>query len=103
MNIRYPGPSVARMIKFLGITKAQATELKDLMNQGRLLLTLDRADEMLFGHGEERLNGSYGRAGVWYVNLGDTYADTLMFDFEKRRFLVGSWGDLVEAQPRRFA
>lgn len=102
MLTRKSGPSVARMVKELGVTKAQATELKQLMNEGYVYLTLNRADVMLNGHGREYLLAAYS-SGVEYVNKGDTYAATLMFDFAKNKFLVGSWGDLVETQPRRFA
>lgn len=97
------GPSVARMVKFLGITKVQATELKTYMNDGYINLTLDLADKMLDGFGRTYLFPSGGGNGVSLVNMGDTYNTTLMFDFAKDKFIVGSWGDLVEAQPRRFA
>jgi hypothetical protein len=97
------GPSVARMVKFLGVTKEQATELKELMNEGYVHRTLNLADKMLDGCGREYLEPSDGGNGVDYVNMGETYATTFMFDFAKDKFIVGSWGDLVETQPRRFA
>jgi hypothetical protein len=97
------GPSVARMVKFLGLSKAQATELKRMMNEGYVFATLNLADKYLDGCGREYLYSSDGSNGVDYVNMGDTYNTTLMFDFAKDKFIVGSWGDLVEAQPRRFA
>jgi hypothetical protein len=101
MRFRNPGPSVARMVKVLGLTKEQAQVLKNLMNAGHVSRTLARADKMLDGYGREELPSSSGR--VIYVNRGDTYDVTLMFDWAKSRFLIGSWGDLVESQPRRFA
>ena len=101
MFTRKSGPSVARMVKFLGLSKAQATELKNLMNAGFVTRTLARADTMLNGCGREELPSPSGR--VIYINRGDTYDTTLMFDWAKDKFIVGSWGDLVEAQPRRFA
>jgi len=101
MRFRNPGPSVARMVKVLNITKAQAAELKALMEDGYVHRTLERADEIL-GFGREYLTPSDGGNGVDYVNTGDTYTPTLMFDYEKSRFLLGSWGDLVERQPSRF-
>lgn len=101
----YPkkGPSVARMIRLLGLSKAQATELKRMMNEGYVFATLNAADKMLDGFGREYLYSSDGSNGVDYVNMGDTYVTTFMFDFAKDKFIVGSWGDLVETQPRRFA
>jgi hypothetical protein len=103
MLTRKSSPSVARMVKSLGITKAQATELKNLMNEGYVFATLNLADKYLNGYGREYLYSSDGSSGVDYVNMGDTYVTTFMFDFAKNRFLVGSWGDLVETQPRRFS
>lgn len=103
MRFRNPGPSVARMVKVLGVTKAQATELKNLMEEGYVYRVLRRADEALNGHGVEYLTPSDGGNGVDYVNMGETYAPTLMFDYKTNRFVVSSWGDLVERQPRRFA
>jgi hypothetical protein len=101
MSTPKKGPSVARMVKFLGVTKAQATELKNLMNAGLVTRTLARADIMLDGYGRDELPSPSGR--VIYVDMGDTYNMTLMFDWSKDKFIVGSWGDLVEAQPRRFS
>ena len=34
--------------------------------------------------------------------MGDTYDTTLLYDHKTGRFSVGSWGDIVERQPRRF-
>ena len=103
MLTRKSGPSVARMVKFLGLSKADATKLKNYMNEGYINLTLDLADKLLNGYGRTYLFPSGGGNGVSLVDMGDTYNTTLMFDFAKDKFIVGSWGDLVEAQPRRFA
>jgi hypothetical protein len=40
--------------------------------------------------------------GLSYVNMGDTYDTTLLYDHKTGRFSVGSWGDIVEKQPDRF-
>jgi len=95
------GPSVARMVQVLGIQKDQAEELKRLMNAGLVTRTMARADIMLDGFGRDELPSPGGR--VIYVNMGDAHNMTLMFDWSKDKFMVGSWGALVEAQPRRFA
>jgi hypothetical protein len=42
------------------------------------------------------------RAGLEFVNMGDTYDTTLIYDFSTGRFYVGAWGDWVERYPRRF-
>lgn len=103
MRFRNPGPSVARMAKCLNISKVQAAELKALMEKGYVARTLNFANKVLDGSGIEYLAPSGGGNGIDYVNMGDAYSSTLLFDHEKSRFLVGSWGDLVERQPRRFA
>ena len=97
------GPSIMGMIMRLKLTKEQATELKGMMDRGLVFATLDRANELLDGHGREYLYPVGNYEGVEYINKGDTYATTLMFDFAKDGFAIGSWGDLVERQPWRFA
>jgi hypothetical protein len=64
----------------------------------------------IISHGVEKLPTSDGSRGVYYINMGDTYDATILYDPEKRSFTrplagfsVGSWGDVVERQPRRFA
>ena len=103
MRFRNPGPSVARMVKVLGLSKADASALKALMEEGYIHRTLERADKVLDGFGREYLTPSDGGNGVDYVNMGDAYVPTLMFDYKTSRFVAASWGDLVERQPRRFA
>ena len=103
MRFRNPGPSVARMVKVLGVEKSAASELKALMEDGYIKRTLTRASVILDGFGVEYLVPDDGTQPIAYVNMGDTYNTTIMFDHEKNRFLLGSWGDVVEAQPRRFA
>lgn len=41
--------------------------------------------------------------GLEYVNAGDTYTPTVIFDWRTRRFLFTSLGDLIESQPHRFS
>lgn len=55
------------------------------------------ADELLDTFGVEYLGGD-----VYYCNTGETYDVTLLYDERVDRFSVGCWGNLVEANPRRF-
>lgn len=102
MRFRNPGPSAARMVKMLNISKTDAVALKALMEAGYIKRTLKHADQLLDGSGVEYLVPDDGTQPIAYVNMGDTYLTTLLFDHEKNRFVIGSWGDVVEAQPRRF-
>ena len=99
-GVRIAGPAVKTMVDRLRISKADAQRLKDMMDTGapRILQT---ADKMMNGNGVERISGVGG--GLMYVNMGDTYDTTLIYDYKTNRFVVSSWGDIVERQPRRFA
>ena len=98
-GFRIGGPAVKTMSERLRISKADAQKLKDMMNDGEPRI-LQAADGMMDGHGVERIPG---RPGLMYVNMGDTYDTTLIYDYKTDRFVVSSWGDIVERQPRRFA
>lgn len=82
-----------------------------LMNEARRFnhreigAAMDAADELLEGHGIESLfvrdgqivNDAWDAAfGIDYVNLGDTYLATVIYDYEAHEFYIGSWGDWVE-------
>ena len=69
---------------------------------------LSLADTYMDGHGVEYLRPDfkhgYGTGepkGAYYVNMGDTYEATLIYDALKNDFLVGSYGDFVEAEERK--
>lgn len=98
-GFRIGGPAVKTMSERLRISKADAQKLKDMMDTGAPRI-LQAADGMMDGHGVERIPG---RPGLMYVNMGDTYDTTLIYDYKTDRFVVSSWGDIVERQPRRFA
>jgi len=40
--------------------------------------------------------------GLSYLNTGETYDLTILFDSRRERFFIGSWGDFVEANPSLF-
>lgn len=98
-GFRIAGPAVKTLSERLHISKAAAQRLKDMMDTGAPRI-LQAADGMMDGNGVERIPG---RPGLMYVNMGDTYDTTLIYDYKTDRFVVSSWGDLVERQPRRFA
>lgn len=90
----------------LGSDKAQklaetleaAVETKDVDE------AMEFANEALDGHGVEAIAGDdYQVDKYWmdtvllYVNLGDTYDTTILYDTENAEFSVGSWGDFMEA------
>ena len=98
-SFRIAGPAVKTLVDGLRISKADAQKLKDMMDTGAPRI-LQAADGMMDGNGVERIPG---QPGLMYVNMGDTYDTTLIYDYKTNRFVVSSWGDIVERQPRRFA
>jgi hypothetical protein len=61
------------------------------------------------GHGTESITDSdtwsyhYCDISVLYVNMGDTYVETLIFDVEERKLLYTTLGDFLEAKEREQA
>ena len=57
-------------------------------------------------HGVEILRSvndtMYKFNGISYLNTGDSYGATLMYDHGRGKWLLACWGDIVERQPRRF-
>lgn len=55
-------------------------------------------DGLLDTHGVEALgdSGTYRYPQFSYCNTGDSYACTVVYDYLKDRYLLTSWGDLVE-------
>lgn len=69
---------------------------------------LDRLNTALDGFGIEAIEGAeersnyYGNIVALYVNMGDTYDTTLLYDVPHRRFIQTSWGDWVERNQERY-
>lgn len=97
-------PSVKTLVDRLHITAAQAKELRKLMADAKVSRVLDAADKMMNTHGVEYIASSEdtyrSRDGLEYVNTGDTYTTTLIYDHGSSRYKVMSWGDIVEADMR---
>jgi len=68
----------------------------------RTTVALHAMNEVLGTHGVEGLGpprgGDYAPP-YEYLNAGDTYAGTLIYDRGRDRLFVGSWGDIVEKHP----
>ena len=79
-------------------------DLVDKVNSDRdVEHVMEIANEMLDGHGVEALNDERAhRDSFWqdaiasYVNLGDPYVTTILYDTENSTFLIGNWGDFLE-------
>lgn len=69
---------------------------------------LDYVDKILRAHGIESIRGEYHVDNYYfdivalYVNMGDTYSATLLYETDKRRFLLTTWGDWVERNQKKY-
>lgn len=66
---------------------------------------MEYANDVLDGHGVELLRLRTRRGGTrsaLYVNMGDTYNATLVWDRHTDSFKVTTWGDIIESWERRF-
>jgi hypothetical protein len=69
---------------------------------------LDAVNEAIGGHGIEAIEGDYQVDRYYYnivalyVNTGDTYNPTLLYETENERFLVTTFGDWVERNERKY-
>lgn len=64
----------------------------------RVTVALHAINEIVGGFGVEPLGESDTRHGppFEYINMGDTYATTLIYDRDKDRLFIGTMGDVVE-------
>lgn len=60
--------------------------------------------ELLDMHGTEPLwgSGDVTTPAAEYVNPGDTYAPTIVYDYRAGRYRLTSWGDFFEKFKRRY-
>lgn len=63
-------------------------------------------DEVLGGFGVEAIRGGYvdryhQNIQAVYVNMGNTYDLTILFDNKTQKFVLTSWGDWVESHEKR--
>jgi len=90
--------------------KCDITHVKKIINDAK---TIDGALELLNkefkGYGVEPVRGRnwgghyYQDINLLYVNKGDTYEPTVIYDTQKDSWYVGtSWGNIVESDMKRF-
>lgn len=108
-------PSVKMIDKVLGEVLHHegrtAKEVRDAMDGVVGKSSLDEAMKevnwILEGHGVEPIRDPdsydpyYGDVVALYVNMGDTYNATVLFDIPEWKFEVTTWGDWVEKVERQ--
>lgn len=58
---------------------------------------LERINNLIGGFGVENIiNPDEDDVRLYFVNMGDPYSDTVMYDGTKGKFVIGDWGTWVE-------
>ena len=84
--------------------EALAKQLNSAGGARRVEKAMRDADKILGTHGVEAVfeEGDYdGDAAMTYLNAGDTYAATLVYDVGEDELYVSTWGDWVEWAERK--
>jgi hypothetical protein len=114
-------PSIKRIDEFLGeslkkkhgdLWRSMALtiqrRLKNNLESRDAEKAMEFANKALDGHGVEAIRGDYHVDNyhydivATYVNMGDTYNATILYETETGRFLVTSYGDWVEKNQRKY-
>jgi len=91
--------------------KNELTTIRNSMfkadSHNRIDQALDSINNILGGYGVEAIRDNkwssyYCDIGLLYVNLGDTYTPTVIYDTRSDKWIIASWGDIVERNEKRF-
>lgn len=86
-----------------------AEVLKRAETHNEVDAALDYANTLVEGHGVEAIRGDYHVDGYYqdivalYVNTGDTYSATILYDTERERYYATTFGDWVEKNQKRYS
>lgn len=70
---------------------------------------MGKINRLLEGYGIEVITGScyyhhyWGNIVAEYVNMGNTYNYTVVYDVVKGKFIATSWGDFVEKNQSKYS
>lgn len=102
-----PRATKANLKKYLPELVPLAKKIKDARSHEEVDAVLDEANKLLDAYGIEAIECNrqvdryYFDINLLYVNTGDTYNTTLMYDTYEGRFYVTTMGDWVERAERR--
>ena len=90
--------------------KCDITPIKSgIQNSRDVDAALENANARIKGFGVESTRGKpwvshyFQDINLLYVNKGDTYAPTIIYDTLKDIWYIGcSWGDIIESDEKRF-
>lgn len=107
--------SVATLKKFFGrdLSETDAVALRavlaavDASNAKSVDEALDTTNRLVRAHGVAEIRGKYvdryfGEIVALYVNMGDSYSGTLLFNTVTKKFSLTTWGDFVAENEKRY-
>ena len=104
-------PSVNTLCARLGCDSTIAGAIRHVLSRNsrtdlEINDTLQSVSMLLHGYGVEYApskQDTHGKGlGLEYVNMGDNYAMTIIYDCLHGRFVCAAWGDIVESERNRF-
>jgi len=91
-----------------------AQKVKDLLKNAGFGYNVDaertiaQVNKIVNGHGVESLRGNkrvdpyFDNTVALYVNMGDSYAPTLLYETETGKWRLTTWADWVEKHDRKY-
>jgi hypothetical protein len=116
-NPRFPAVTKQNLMRYFAssrrsaLSEADASRLvkacREATSNAKVDAAMELANRLLGGFGVEAIGGMdvdsyYQNTVALYVNMGDTYDATVLFDTVKRKFYITSVGDFVEAYDRAY-
>lgn len=104
-----PAANAKNIQEWLHLDAQQARYLaKVVRNENDPDVTLEAANALMNAHGIEAIRGDYHVDNYYYdivalyVNTGDTYNPTLLYETDTDRFTLTTLGDWVERNERKY-
>jgi hypothetical protein len=87
--------------KLRDFLRVVAPEVKRAWREDGIALALDAINHMVDANGVEALGPVDMHEGppFLYLNMGDPYVATLIYDRDRDLLFVGNWGDIAEKHP----
>ena len=112
MSRRLPIANAENIRRMFTLERGEATRLARTLREARThheqTAALAYADRVIEGHGVEAIRGDYyvdsyyGDTVALFVNTGDLYTPTIIFDTVKGKFYATDVGEWREARDRKY-
>lgn len=92
-------PSVKALCAAFNIDAATATKVRaELKTSGLIRTRLERIAPLIGAYDVQYIpQGRNSKSpGLWYANMGETYAVTILTTDSGQNYFIGNWGDIVE-------